>query len=104
VLEKLDGFLGALSAFDWITPLITLVQNAHHGPHFCFRVPHKAGWGIYSVKGVLSKAGCDPVWGLQIIGDVMLLHVRRADAQRGYWAMHNAGVPMENGVPKTGRK
>ena len=100
MLELLDTILGAISFFDLITPIAGLTQNLVRGSSFTFRIPHRAGWGIYSVERILKEAGCDPVWGKQIFMDTMMLTVKEEDAQRGYWALRNADVPMENDIPK----
>jgi hypothetical protein len=100
MLSLLDSLLGAISFFDLITPITAHLQNLVRGPTYTFHIPHRAGWGIYSVERLLKEAGCEPVWGKRISMNTMKLSVRKEDAQRGYWALHNAGVPVENGVPK----
>lgn len=103
MLAWLDSILGAISFFDLITPTAGHVQNFARGPAHTFHVRHGAGWGIYSVERVLQDAGCGPVWGKRIFLNTMKLSVRREVAQRGYWALHEAGVPVENGVPDNGK-
>lgn len=100
MLDLLDSILGAVSFFDLITPFWGKLQTLVRGPAFTFKVPHKAGFGIYTVEKILKRAGCNPVWGKEIFDGTMRLTVKKEHAQRGYWALHNAGVPMENGVPK----
>ena len=104
MLEKIDDTLGALSFFDLITPIYRVVRNLIEGPSFMFKIPHRAGWGIYTVKAKLQRAGCNPVWGLEIFDGEMRMMVKQAQAQRGYWALYRAGVPMINDVPKTRKK
>lgn len=100
MLDLLDDVLGAISFFDVLTPALGLVKNVVNGPSFTFRVPHRAGYGLYTVEKMLKEAGCSKVWGKQIFRDTMLITVRKEDAQRGYWALRRAGVPMENGIPR----
>jgi hypothetical protein len=104
MLDLLDRLLSVLTIFDVITPLSTLVQNLARGPSFTFRVPHRAGWGAYSVEAILKDAGCNPVWGKRIVRDTMMMNVKLEQAQKGYWALHKADVPMENDVPRGVRR
>lgn len=99
MLELLDRILGVISFFDLLTPAARLTQNMVKGSAFTFRVPHRAGWGIYSVERILKDAGCE-VWGKEIFGDTMILAVRREQAQRAYWALYRADVPMDNDIPE----
>lgn len=100
MLDLLDSILGAVSLFDLITPSARLVQSLVRGPSFTFRIPHRAGFGIYTCKRILQDAGCGPVWGLEIFNDTMLLTVKREHAARGYAALARLDVPMENRAPK----
>lgn len=103
MLTLLDTILGVISFFDLITPTAARLQNLVRGPTHTFHVTHRAGWGIYSVERILRDAGCNPVWGKRIFLNTMKLSVRKEDAQRGYWALHNAGVPVENGIPEVAK-
>ncbi len=104
MLNLLDTILGVISSFDLITPFAALLQNLSRGPTYTFHVPHRAGWGIYSVERVLKEAGCSPIWGKRIFMNTMMLTVKKEDAQRGYWALHDAGVPVDSGVPDSPKK
>lgn len=98
LLDALDSILGAISYFDMITPAARTVTHISKGKHFTFKIPHQAGFGIYTVKKYLEQAGCDP-YGLEIFNDEMIIAVSQEHAWAGYQALRARGVPMDNDAP-----
>ena len=85
--------LEALTVFDIISPVATLLRNALSGPTHTFGVPAGCGWSGRDVEQVLMQNGINS-WCHMTINHTYLLTVRRRDALRAQSLLEESQVPV----------
>ena len=94
----IDRFLAAGSTFDWISPLLAMIQDVVRGPSHTFLVDISQGWSGAEVDRILRRAGCR-TWGGMIVDDVIMVTVGMDDATQGQRALLDAGCVPLNAKP-----
>lgn len=91
----IDKLLGFGTLFDWITPLISLIQRILNGPVSDFDIPADNGIGTGTIKRFLRRHGIK-VWSVMydFEGDVIMFTVRQRDAAYVYDLLWEAGIPI----------
>ena len=94
-----DDILEIGAAFDWISPVGSLIGDALNGPSHTFLIPYNCGYSGREISRLLKRRGV-PSWGHMVIKGTIMISVRQTQAR---WAEHvlaQAGVPLESGSPK----
>jgi hypothetical protein len=94
--------LGILTVFDWISPLIAIVQNLANHPSHTFLVPANCGWSGSQIEHMLKRHGVH-VWGRMTVRRTFMLTVRRKQARWAQYLLQREGIPIQHGVldPRT---
>ncbi len=84
------------SALDWISPIVSTVQDIVNGPSHTFQIPRACGWSGQDLERLLRQHGIK-VWGLMIpaFSDTLLVTVRQAQARWAAYVLERHGVPVE---------
>jgi hypothetical protein len=91
--DKTDRLLAAGATFDWISPLVSLVQDITNGPGHIFFVDLYAGYSINDIKGLLRGHGVK-VWGDMIVDNMIAVTVRKKQAHWAQYLLEREGVPL----------
>ena len=91
--DPLDTALAVGGAMDFVTPLISFVQDWYYGPAADFGMHYTGILNRGDVKRILKRHGIRS-WGriYTIEGDTLMFTVNINDAQSAYDAMQNAGA------------
>jgi hypothetical protein len=93
-----DTLLEIGSAFDWISPIGSLVGDVLNGPSHTFLIPiDSCGYSGRDIARMLKRRGVDS-WGHMIVSGTLMISVRQTQAR---WAQHlldRAGIPVEHHV------
>lgn len=93
----LDHIAEVGAGFDWITPLITIIQDFMCGPVHRFAVPFGAGWSGKDVARLLEANGVTS-WGYMVCYDNISLRVPLKQARTAQYVMLSEGIPIAEGV------
>jgi hypothetical protein len=95
-----------VSGANWITPVVTLVQDIVNGPTSHFAVPGAMAGGPdrREIRRALQDNGVS-VWGLMYSPDLELLmfSVHERQAKRTFHILSRAGIPILNAPPRATR-
>jgi hypothetical protein len=94
----LDKILQAGSGFDWISPTIAFVHDIRNRPSVDINVPATAGWSAQDLTSLLQECGIK-VWGVMLVGDVIIFSVRKAQALYAQYLLERNGIPYQGGLP-----
>ncbi len=94
MIDKLIGF-GA--GFDWITPIWTFVLDWQRRPAVGYNIPVGGSWSVYMVRDLLRTKGVQ-VWGLTIVGGMIIFRVRKAQARWAQHLMTRNGIEWRGGI------
>lgn len=91
----LDTLLSIGASFDWITPSWMILQDFLNRPAAHFGIDTTGGFDRGDVRRILRKSGVRS-WGYvyNVVGDLIMLSVPKAQAQAAYDALVLAGVPV----------
>jgi hypothetical protein len=91
----LNTLLNIGCALDWITPVLSFLQDALWGPVGDFGIPADSGWTRKEIKRLLLNNGVQ-VWGLlyNFSGDTLLFTVQKRDAELAYYLLQREGIPV----------
>jgi hypothetical protein len=93
-----DKALRVMASWDWITPVITLIQDWWNRPSVGYNVSDTGVFSAWELKRFLKQKGIK-VWGVMVIGDTITLRVRKAQAlYTQHWLM-TLGMPYQCGIP-----
>jgi hypothetical protein len=84
------------SAFDWISPVLSVVQDVANGPSHTFLIPDDSGWSGHEIARHLRDHGVK-CWGLMIVSGTLMVSVRAAQAGWAQYLLDRAGIPIEGG-------
>jgi hypothetical protein len=93
----LDKMLEVGACFDWITPLVTVVQDLANGPGHTFLIPHECGWSGRDIAELLRRRGVKS-WGHMVVDHTLILRVRQKQARWAQYLLQSAGIPLEGGT------
>lgn len=82
------------SAFDWISPLVSVIGDVVNGPSYTFLIPQNCGHSGREIIRLLRQRGVNS-WGHMIVQGTIMISVRQTQAR---WAQHilaQAGIPTE---------
>lgn len=92
-----DKVVKASASWDWVTPLIAFVQDWWYRPSTGFNLPFGYSYSAWEIKRFLQSKGVR-VWGVMVIGDVITLRVREAQALYTQYWLEQLGIPYEGGL------
>jgi hypothetical protein len=92
----IDKAISVGAAFDWITPLVTIVRNYRNRPSVGYNVPVDGGWSAYAVSGLLKEYGIKH-WGLCIFQDTIMFRLRLGQAEFAQYLFDQNGIPYSGG-------
>lgn len=92
-----DKIAGIGSSFDWITPLITLIQNYRNRPSVGYSVPVDCGWSAYAISDLLNDHGVKH-WGLHIYHNTIMFRLRVAQAAYSQYLFEQNAVVYSGGI------
>jgi hypothetical protein len=98
----LDKVLEVGACFDWITPLITVVQDLANGPGHTFLIPNDCGWSGRDIEDLLRRRGVRS-WGHMVVKHSLMLRVRQKQARWAQYLLERAGIPLEGGMVASSR-
>lgn len=93
-MPDLDDVLRAGTVFDWISPVLAIVNDIRKGPAVTFLIHVACGWTGREIANYLHQNGVE-TWGHMIINDYFTISCRESQAS---WARHllmQAGLPVE---------
>jgi hypothetical protein len=93
----LSKFLEFGTVFDWISPLVAMMQDIANGPSHTFFIPENCGWSGREIEHLLRRHGV-ATWGLMIVDHLIMLTVREAQAHWAQYLLEREGIPIEYGV------
>ncbi|GAB4560123.1 MAG: hypothetical protein Kow0047_06510 [Anaerolineae bacterium] len=76
----LNALVQVTAGFDWISPLISLLQDIRHGPSERLAVKVIPGWSPNDVLRYVRRHGIR-VWGPMLMGDTIMFKVPRTQAR-----------------------
>jgi len=82
--------------FDWVSPILAVVQNVVNGPTHVFAIPKAVGWSGTDLEQLLRRYGIS-TWGRMIINDCFVFSVRQSQARWAEYVLQRAGLPIMNG-------
>ena len=85
----IDDVLSFGSAFDWIGPTITLIQDWVNRPTRNFASTNTDY--AYYIENALAKKGIT-VWGMAMYGDEIVWSTREAQAKFAIWILNEEGI------------
>lgn len=91
-MGDLDKLLEIGSAFDWISPVGSLVGDMVNGPSHTFLIPQDCGRSGRDLERLLRAKGVK-TWGLMQVKGTIMISVQKRQER---WASHllrQAGVP-----------
>ena len=91
--DTTDRLLAAGATFDWISPLVSLVQDVTNGPGHIFFVDLYAGYSVNDIKGLLRDHGVK-VWGDMVVDNMIAVTVHKKQAHRARYLLEREGVPL----------
>lgn len=92
-----DKIVRVSAQWDWITPLITVVQNWRYRPTTGFSLPFGHSYSAWEIKRFLKSKGIR-VWGVMVIGDSISIRVRKAQALYTQYWLEQLGIPYQGGL------
>lgn len=92
-----DKIASVGAAFDWITPLITVIQDFRNRPSVGYSVPVDAGWSAYMISDLLHDYGVKH-WGLHIYDTMIIFRLRVAQAPFAQYLFEQNGIVYYGGV------
>lgn len=103
--EPIDKFFEIGVNADWISPLLSIIQDMANGPHHDFLVDWNSGWSANEIKRLLKKHGIK-VWGVMVRHETIMFTVRKKQAQWAQYVLQKNGIPLMGGLLSTenGRK
>ena len=96
-MSLFDDLLEIGSAFDWISPVGSLIGDTLNGPSHTFLIPYDCGYSGREIARILKRRGVNS-WGAMVVKGTLMLSVRQTQAR---WAQHvldRAGILVENAV------
>jgi len=93
----LDRIIKIGTVFDWITPVISLIQDWQNGPSIGLNVPVEGGYSAYAIKDILAAGGIK-IWGLRIIDTTIIFRTKNIQAAFAQYLLERAGVPYQGGI------
>lgn len=93
----IDKLVEAGSTFDWITPVVTMIQDFRNRPSVGYNVPVDGGWSAYAISDLLRAHGIK-VWGLTIFQGTIMLRLRAAQAEYAQYLFAQNGVLYSGGL------
>jgi hypothetical protein len=97
-----DKIVETGAVFDWITPLVTFVQDFRNRPSVGYNVPVDGGWSAYAISDLLRAHGIK-VWGLTIFQGTIMLRLRAAQAEYAQYLFAQNGVIYSGGLDAASR-
>jgi hypothetical protein len=100
-----DEILEAGTVFDWISPLLAIVQDIIRGPSHTFLIPYDCGWSGRDIARLLESYGVKS-WGHMVVERTFMLSVSQNQAQWAHYLLERAGILVENppsGQPGSGQ-
>jgi len=92
-----DRLLEVGCVFDWISPLLAMVQDIRHGPNNTFYIPEDGGWSGRSIAKLLQKNGVK-TWGHMTVNCYIMLTCEKRQAAWASSVLQREGVPVEYGL------
>ena len=89
-----DSVVRVAAGWDWVSPLITFIQNWQRSPSVGFFLPYMYSLSAWEIARSLKIQGVD-VWGVMVIGDEILLRVREAQADHTERCLQSMGLPFQ---------
>jgi hypothetical protein len=83
--------------FDWISPVLAVIQNVTQGPAHVFAIPKAVGWSGADIERLLGRYGI-AAWGKMILNDHFVFSVRQSQARWAEYVLSRAGLPIANGA------
>jgi hypothetical protein len=93
----IDSILKGGSSFDWISPVVALIQDLRNGPSVGFNVSMEAGWSTAQLQALLNERGIK-LWGMMMVDDAIIFCVRKTQARYAHYVLDRAGVPYQGGL------
>lgn len=91
----IEELLKVGSLFDWITPLVAIIQRIINAPVSDFGIPAYSGLGTGTIRRLLKYNGIR-VWGVMydFDGDVLMFTVRWEEAEDVYHILRSECIPI----------
>lgn len=93
----IDKLVRIGASWDWVTPVITLIQDWRNRPSVGFNVSYGCGFSAWEIERLLKSKGIK-VWGVMVIDDVITLRVREAQALYTQYWLEQMGLPYQGGI------
>ena len=82
---------------DWISPLLSMIQDVANGPHHDFLVDWNTGWSANEIKRLLKKHGIKS-WGVMVRHETIMFTVRKKQAKWAQYILQRNGIPIIGGL------
>ncbi|MCB0174007.1 MAG: hypothetical protein KDJ97_26050 [Anaerolineae bacterium] len=82
---------------DWISPLLSMIQDVANGPHHDFLVDWNSGWSANEIKRLLENHGIK-TWGVMVRHEIIMFTVRKKQAQWAQYVLQSHSVPILSGL------
>lgn len=89
---KWGDLLGAMTAFDWISPVAAIAQDIARGGSRTFLIPQDCGWTGREIEKMLRQAGCE-TWGLMAINQTFTISVPKNQSELAQQTLNKHGIP-----------
>lgn len=93
----LDSLIKFGAMFNWITPLLTWLQDAANRPSIGYNVSVHGSWSAIAIERLLRLHGVK-IWGLTIFGDVITFRARVAQAKYAQYLQERNGIHYVGGI------
>jgi len=92
-----DQMIKVSASWDWVTPLISFIQDWRYRPSTGFNMPFGHSYSAWEIKRFLKSKGIR-VWGTMVIGDTITIRVREAQALYTEYWLQKMGIPYQGGL------
>lgn len=73
----IDKIIAIGIAMDWISPVMSMINDALRGSRVDFAIPWDCGWSANEVGYLLELHGVD-CWGLMVRNEVILFSIKKS--------------------------
>jgi hypothetical protein len=93
----LGKLLAIGSSFDWISPVLSGIQDLANGASHTFLIPGGSGWSGREIDRLLREHGVK-TWGAMTVNNTLMLTVRDKQARWADYLLQRSAIPLLNPI------